>query len=133
MNGLFLEGGPLKVARDGDEYEISAPENAWTDDYNVIYLDQPVTTGFSYGNAPDNMAEGSENFRSFLKHFFGMYPEFDGREFYLTGESFAGKYHSLFTHDILEDNKKDGVPKINLKGTILFDPMPATGLQRIHQ
>jgi carboxypeptidase C (cathepsin A) len=59
MNGLFLEGGPLQVKRDGDEFELSAPKQAWTDDYNVIYLDQPVTTGFSYGVAPNNMAEGS--------------------------------------------------------------------------
>jgi serine carboxypeptidase-like clade 2 len=63
-----------------------------------------------------------------LKQFYNQYPEFKGRDFYLVGESFAGKYHSLFTHDILTDNEKMSVSDINLKGTILFDPMPATGL-----
>ena len=52
MFGLFLENGPLRVNKtgDADEFKLYAPEQAWTDDYNVVFLDQPVNTGFSYGN-----------------------------------------------------------------------------------
>ena len=56
MFGLFLENGPLRVTRNGtgdDDFEIKMTEESWAriNDYNVIYLDNPVNTGFSYGNS----------------------------------------------------------------------------------
>lgn len=108
--GLFLEHGPLRVTRNGtgsDDFELSKADVAWADTYNVIYLDQPVGTGFSYGESyvSDNHV-GSADFRSFLLQFFAQYPEFSTRAFYLTGESYGGKFLSLYTHDILEYNKQ---------------------------
>jgi carboxypeptidase D len=67
MMGLFLENGPLRVQK-GDDYEIHPAEEAWTDSYNMIYLDQPVGTGFSYGDSYlTDMRDGSKEFISFLK------------------------------------------------------------------
>jgi len=51
------------------------------------------------------MQEGSDEFLTFLNEFYEMYPELKENKFYLTGESYAGKYLPLFTHDILESNK----------------------------
>ena len=54
MFGLFLENGPLKVTRTGpgdDDFELRAAQNSWADTYNMVFLDQPVGTGFSYGDS----------------------------------------------------------------------------------
>lgn len=49
MYGTFIETGPLKIIEKGNG-TFSFKENpyAWTNDYNVIYVDQPVGTGISY-------------------------------------------------------------------------------------
>lgn len=51
----------------------------------------------------------------------------------MTGESYAGKYLPLFTHEILEYN--DGVgpeAKISLATTLIIDPYVSPVLQRTH-
>jgi carboxypeptidase C (cathepsin A) len=106
MMGLFLENGPLRVSNASGDYVISRALQSWADSYNMLYLDQPVGTGFSYGNTYlTDMKAGSREFISFILKFYGMYPEYANRDLYLTGESYAGKYLPLFTHDILEHNK----------------------------
>jgi carboxypeptidase C (cathepsin A) len=51
MFGLFLENGPLRVERTGlkiDDLVLKPAVNSWADSYNVVFVDQPVGTGFSY-------------------------------------------------------------------------------------
>jgi cathepsin A (carboxypeptidase C) len=52
--GNFLENGPLRVKKTGptdDDWEIYVnPDGSWADIANVIYLDEPVQVGFSYGS-----------------------------------------------------------------------------------
>ena len=66
MFGLFLENGPLRLNVTGpepDDIELYPAEDAWTDHFNMIYLDQPVGTGFSYGNSfISNLDQGSKEF-----------------------------------------------------------------------
>jgi len=89
-----------------DDFEIRKADKAWTDDYHVVYLDQPANVGFSWGTSfADNEQECSNEFSRFLVFFFEKYPEMKALAFYLTGESYAGKYLPLYTHDILEFNK----------------------------
>ena len=76
------------------------------------------------------MEVGSQEFISFLIQFFEQFPEFKTRDFYLTGESYGGKYLSLFTHDILEHNKKTTGFKIPLVHTMISDPFPSPVIQR---
>ena len=116
----FLEVGPLRITKgDGDDdYVIGPAEQAWTDSYNIVFLDQPVNTGFSYGNTTLNsMQEGATEFMSFLTQFLNMYPELKQNDFHLTGESYAGKYLPLFAYYVLEYNKITTNFKINFKST----------------
>ena len=80
MRGLFLEGGPLRVIRNGtksNDYQLLAADHSWADDYSVIFVDQPVNTGFSYGNTTLNdMKEGSKEFINFINQFFTLFSEF---------------------------------------------------------
>jgi carboxypeptidase C (cathepsin A) len=80
MFGLFLENGPLRVHRNGtgpDDYVLKAAEASWTDKYSVVFIDQPVGTGFSYGDSVlTSMLDGSKEFLHFLVEFLEKYPEF---------------------------------------------------------
>jgi carboxypeptidase C (cathepsin A) len=134
MFGLFIENGPLRVIRNGttmDDFQIIAAERAWTDNYNVLYIDQPANVGFSWGTSyVDNETDASTEFISFLEKFFKMYTELAALPVYLTGESYAGKYLPLYTHDIIEYNKLNADTKINVRGTLIGDPYSSPVLQR---
>lgn len=93
---------------------------------NIIYLDQPVGTGFSYGHPLlTKMEDGSREFLNFMLAFYDKYPEFKARPFFITGESYAGKYIPLFARDILRYNSKqnDTGFKIPLKSLLIGNPL----------
>jgi carboxypeptidase C (cathepsin A) len=42
MRGLFLEGGPLRIIRNGsknNDFQLISAENSWADDYSIIFVD----------------------------------------------------------------------------------------------
>jgi len=52
MSSLFESIGPLKINKTGttqDDWEILPRANSWADEYNLVFVDQPVDTGFSTG------------------------------------------------------------------------------------
>lgn len=108
MFGLFLENGPMRVTmgpNGPDDFQLLPADKAWTDSYNVIFLDQPVSVGFSFGDTAGlNMEVGANEFYSFILQFYEMYPEMKTVDFHITGESYAGKYIPLFSKTILEAN-----------------------------
>jgi carboxypeptidase C (cathepsin A) len=68
MFGLFLENGPLRISHfspfSSSDFLVSLnPEGSWADISNIIFLDQPVGTGFSFGSPLNTrMDEGAEEF-----------------------------------------------------------------------
>ena len=55
MLGLFLENGPIRITKTGptdDDYVVGmAPEGSWLEQGDIVFIDQPVGVGFSYGNS----------------------------------------------------------------------------------
>ena len=45
MYGLFVEHGPFIITKD---HRVLKRELAWTNDYHLLYIDQPAYTGFRY-------------------------------------------------------------------------------------
>ncbi|KAG6612567.1 Serine protease family S10 [Phytophthora cinnamomi] len=115
---LFNENGPCLIQPD---LTTKVHPYSWTYEANMIWLDQPSGVGFSYSSGGDrdyNENDVGENLFWFLQGFLERHPEFDGREFFLTGESYAGHYLPAAAHHIWEQSRRNDSEekKINLQG-----------------
>ena len=73
---------------------VPAPNRySWTKLANVLYIDQPVGTGFSTGSdQATNNAQVTEQFYAWLQAFYAVFPGLKSKKTYLVGESYAGVY-----------------------------------------
>lgn len=53
MFGLFSEHGPFVIQANGS---ATAREYAWTREFSVVYIDNPVGTGFSFTDSDQGYA-----------------------------------------------------------------------------
>lgn len=126
LYSVFNEHGPFSV----DKNHVLTPRQyAWTSTHSVLYVDNPVGVGYSFtaddaGYSEDQTAVG-RNLYDALVQFFTLFPEYRDNEFYVAGESYAGKYVPAVSHAIHLSNPGASV-KINLKGLAigngLIDP-----------
>jgi carboxypeptidase C (cathepsin A) len=130
--GLFTEMGPLRLKTSGGIYVEN--EKTWTNRTSVLYLDQPIGTGYSftdnYYKIPQTEEAVTIHFYRFLQKFFILHNELVDKRLYIIGESYAGKYIPNMARFILEENDKISKgtshnQKLNLKkiaiGNGLFD------------
>lgn len=95
----------------------------------------PVGTGYSYGtHSPTNLDEIAADFLTFFLNFLEEHESYWNKEFVITGESFAGKYLSYISKEILDynDSASNDQKKINLKNLILSNPLVDVPLERMH-
>eukprot|EP01121_Diplochlamys_sp_Union-15-3_P003123 TRINITY_DN1296_c0_g1_i1.p1 TRINITY_DN1296_c0_g1~~TRINITY_DN1296_c0_g1_i1.p1 ORF type:complete len:482 (-),score=105.44 TRINITY_DN1296_c0_g1_i1:24-1397(-) len=132
--GLFTENGPFSVSPDGQS--LIAQPYTWNTKYSLIFIDNPVGTGFSFTSSNDgfstNEVQVGANLYSVLTQFFQVFPDFSNNDFYVTGESYAGKYVPALAYTIHTRNPS-APKKINLKGIAIGDGMmdPLTQTQGI--
>lgn len=116
--GLFTENGPLKV-RNG---KFERRKYNWALSHNMIYIDNPVGTGFSFTNDSKgyctNENQVGEQLYSLLIQFFHLFPELQQSKFFVTGESYGGKYVPALAYTIHKKNPTAKL-KINLKGVAI--------------
>uniref|UniRef100_A0A0A9XJC2 Carboxypeptidase n=2 Tax=Lygus hesperus TaxID=30085 RepID=A0A0A9XJC2_LYGHE len=114
--GLFFETGPMSIRNDST---VSSRKYSWTKDIHMIYIDNPVGTGFSFtGNNAGyvtNQVEVGRDLYSALIQFYQLFPELQSHEFFITGESYAGKYIPALAYTIHNNNPTASL-KIKLKG-----------------
>ena len=121
--GLFGENGPFSV----DDNLNLVPRNiTWNSKYALLYIDNPVGVGFSYTNNQNGFSttepEVAQNLYTALAGFFTVYPMFAKNDFYITGESYAGKYLPALGYKILTENANPNrAVTINLKGLAIGD------------
>ena len=108
---LFYENGPYKFNEDST---LKSNPYSWNEVSNLLYVDQPIGTGFSKGGIHDAKSETevAEDMAAMLKGFLEQNPEFEGRDFYITGESYAGHYVPAISHYL----QFEADVKLNLKG-----------------
>jgi cathepsin A (carboxypeptidase C) len=113
MGGFWTEHGPYRVLKDGKTL-IEDPYS-WNSLANVLYLESPAGTGYSYQEETNIFMTGDDetakdNYLALLR-FFQKFPQFKNNNFYIIGESYAGVYIPMLALKILEARST-----INLKG-----------------
>jgi len=129
MMGAFAENGPYSIDEDGT---FTINRLAWTKVGHMLYIDNPVGTGYSYvesGGYATNEVEVSVQFRYALSKFFEKHPSLQQNKLYIAGESYGGKYNPHIAYEISQwnSNQTNSSKIINLKGILigngLYDPL----------
>ena len=132
---IWLNGGPGCSSLDGLLQENSpflwqsgtyAPQPnpfSWTNLTNMVYVDQPIGTGFSPAapGAPAkiiNEEQVAADFAGFWKNFMTTF-NLTNRDVYITGESYAGQYIPYIADYFLNQTNKE---YYNVKGIQINDP-----------
>ncbi|XP_064395580.1 serine carboxypeptidase S10 family member 1-like [Halichondria panicea] len=115
MLALLVENGPFLIPEGKTEPEIN--KYGWNSFTNVMFIDQPVGTGFSYVTSPlgyvTNEKTIGKELWTMIQEFYTLYPKYANLDLYIVGESYAGHYVPATAQVILESNS---VYVKNLKG-----------------
>eukprot|EP00257_Ricinus_communis_P017206 XP_015575597.1 serine carboxypeptidase-like 45 [Ricinus communis] len=118
--GAFSEHGPFRPSS-GESLVIN--EYSWNKEANMLYLETPAGVGFSYSvntsfydNVNDTIT--AQDNLVFLQQWFLKFPEYMSRDFFITGESYAGHYVPQLANLILQSGLK-----FNLKGIAIGNPL----------
>ncbi|KAL2491643.1 Serine carboxypeptidase-like 40 [Abeliophyllum distichum] len=120
--GAMQELGPFRVKSDGKT--LFKNKFAWNYAANVLFVESPAGVGFSYSNTTSDYGKNGDRKTAtdnyvFLLNWLERFPEYKNRDFYISGESYAGHYVPQLAHTILYHNKKAHKNIINFKGIII--------------
>ena len=121
---IFYENGPYSI---NEEDELVSNPNSWNSVATVMYIDQPIGTGFSSAEGEKYCTDGEcavKDLVGFLTNFFSHFPEYKALPFYITGESYAGHYIPPLAHVITTKHTD-----INLRGISIGNGIVDMGLQ----
>ncbi|CAI9299496.1 unnamed protein product [Lactuca saligna] len=126
---LLYEIGPLNFDFDNGPNNITLilNPNAWTQIANIIFVDIPAGTGFSYSETKDGWIS-SDNIlathaKEFIKKFLVEHPRFLNNPLYIAGISYMGLLVPKITLEIFEGNERGDQPTLNIQGYILVSPL----------
>ncbi len=138
-SGLLFENGPCSLSPDNTTVRN---DYSWNEKINIIYLDEPVGTGYSY--APDGYKDTTltnlaVDVYAFLQVFMHRFPQYVSMPFHLAAESWGGHFGPNIAHYIFERNQelvyapRTGMLKINLASVILANGLtePASQFESI--
>ncbi|XP_057840578.2 serine carboxypeptidase 1-like isoform X2 [Cryptomeria japonica] len=97
--------------------------HSWTKVCNIIFLDSPAGTGFSYSNTTADYVYGEFKIVSdayaFLIKWFEAYPEFLSNPLYIGGDSYSGLIVPMLTQKIADGIEAGAKPLLNIKGYLV--------------
>ncbi|KAJ8437830.1 hypothetical protein Cgig2_000384 [Carnegiea gigantea] len=121
MTGNFYELGPWRV---NHAIQLEPNDGAWNRALGLLFLDNPIGTGFSIAANSDEIPRDQPGVAKHLfiaiQSFVALDPVFKSRPIYITGESYAGKYVPAIGYYILKKNPK--LPpnqRVNLAGVAI--------------
>lgn len=132
-----MEIGPYRLK---DDAHLRYNDGSWDEFTNLLFIDNPVGTGFSYVNTDSYVQElpdMANQIVKFLEKFFELFPEYEDddvswdnncltstrlmiKKFYIAGESYAGQHIPYITQAILDRNESpEGAKPWNLTGLLI--------------
>ncbi|KAM6966403.1 retinoid-inducible serine carboxypeptidase [Tautogolabrus adspersus] len=129
---MWLQGGPGGSGSGFGNFEEIGPLNrnlesrktSWVQAASVLFVDNPVGTGFSYTDRPDGYATDVSMVASdmlvLLQHFFKDKAEFQSVPFYIFSESYGGKMAAAISLELTKA-VAHGSLKCNFAGVALGD------------
>ncbi|XP_042445338.1 serine carboxypeptidase-like 18 isoform X2 [Zingiber officinale] len=129
FSALAFEVGPVTFTTkeyDGNLPKLEQRTYAWTKIANIIFVDSPVGTGFSFIENPVAYDVGERTSIAYLYDFLIKWlidrPQFLSCPLYIVGESHAGKIAPAVAQLIAEGISSGKQPLLNLKGYLLGNP-----------
>ncbi|KAL9679574.1 hypothetical protein QQ045_017440 [Rhodiola kirilowii] len=127
MLGNFFELGPWRLNPhniQNKNLELEQNPGSWNRIFGLLFLDNPIGTGFSIAATHDSIPTDQQTVAKHLyvaiTNFINLDPVFRSRPIYITGESYAGKYVPAIGSYILKTNSlKSDSDKLNLAGVAI--------------
>uniref|UniRef100_A0A6P7FN15 Retinoid-inducible serine carboxypeptidase n=1 Tax=Diabrotica virgifera virgifera TaxID=50390 RepID=A0A6P7FN15_DIAVI len=129
---IWLQGGPGSSSTGYGNFEELGPldsdlnprNTTWVQWANVLFVDNPVGTGFGYVTSDDlyakNNTQIATDFLEFMKDFYKQLPKFKTVPLYIFCESYGGKMAAEIALVLYQAIQK-GEIESNLKGVALGD------------
>ncbi|OBT69844.1 hypothetical protein VE03_00745 [Pseudogymnoascus sp. 23342-1-I1] len=117
--GLFKIHGPVTFPRTATKPQRNP--YSWTRGANIVYIDQPIGTGFSTGDS--SRTDNDNNIASVVKwldSFFNVFPEMRSKKIHLMGESYAGMFLPYIAKEI---QAQQSTLKVKVSSLSLGDAM----------
>ncbi|KXJ95107.1 carboxypeptidase B-like-like protein [Microdochium bolleyi] len=119
-DGAMMEIGPYRLK---DSQTLQYNNGSWHEFANLLFVDNPVGTGYSYADTDSfvhELDEMASQFMTFLEKWFTLFPEYEHDDLYISGESYAGQHIPYIAKHILARNKNPASKhKWNLKGLLI--------------
>ncbi|KAK1414023.1 hypothetical protein QVD17_29760 [Tagetes erecta] len=117
--GASEEIGPFRINKNATSLYLN--KYSWNKGANILFLESPAGVGFSYTNTSSDLQDAGDKRTAsdalrFLIRWLSRFPQYKYREFYISGESYAGHYVPQLAKKIHNYNKNHQDPIINLKG-----------------
>ncbi|KAK9387193.1 Alpha/Beta hydrolase protein [Lipomyces mesembrius] len=119
MDGAMMEVGPFRVNEGG---KLRVNEGRWNQFANLLFVDNPIGTGFSFADTDSYLHELNEmadDFMIFMDKFFDMFPQYLVDDLYIAGESYAGMYIPYIADAILSRRNNTQLRQYPLKGIMM--------------
>lgn len=109
---LWLQGGPGSSSTGFGNFEILGPLDldlnernfSWVLTHNVLFVDNPVGTGYSYVDHHRFLSRDNQQIArdlvELLRGFYEKHPEFKAVPLHIFGESYGGKMAIEFGHEL---------------------------------
>ncbi|VEN60384.1 unnamed protein product [Callosobruchus maculatus] len=133
---VWLQGGPCASSTGEGNFDEIGPldrdlkerKTSWVKDVNLLFVDNPVGSGFSYVNCglhecpyATSNKQIAIDFLIMMEQFYKKFPQFQDVPLYILGEAYGGKMVTDIAL-VLHQKKAAGKIRCNLQGIGLGNP-----------
>ncbi|EHS63794.1 uncharacterized protein PGTG_21811 [Puccinia graminis f. sp. tritici CRL 75-36-700-3] len=130
LESLLQETGPISWKF--GQARPTQNQYSWTNATSMLYVEHPIGTGYSVGTpTATNQTDVSRDLFNFFTQWLQVFPEMNGKNFWLSGESYAGFYvpylaDYIYSYQSNLNLKLMGMYLVNptLSWTVLHEQMP---------